>query len=73
MSDFAHISKEEHQDWLRSPATSAALADLREQHELSEESALTAAASESIETIRYNAGFAAGIDHAIHYLTKERK
>ncbi len=73
MSDFGHISKEEHQDWLRSPATSAAIADLREQERLANEGTLVSARGGSIDQIRWNGGFAAGIAHVIYYLTKERK
>lgn len=73
MSDFGHVSKEEHQEWLRLPTTSAAIADLREQEELAKATTAGSARSGSIDEIRFNAGFAAGLDHAIHYLTKERK
>ena len=73
MSDFGHISKEEHQEWLRSPATSAAIADLREQERLANDSTLASAVVASVDEIRFNAGFARGITHIIHYLTRERK
>ncbi len=73
MSDFGHISKEEHQEWLRSPATSAAVSELREQLTMANHATASASATASIETIRFQAGFAAGVSHVINLLTKERK
>ena len=73
MSDFGHISKEEHQEWLRLPTTLAAIADLRERLKLANASTINAATASSIDQVRFNAGLAAGIDNAIEYLTRERK
>lgn len=72
MKEFGRLSKEEREEWLRSPVTVAAIAVLRELETAMKQSVVMEAQSEgaSLHSIGVQVGRAMGLNLAIEQLTR---